>query len=191
MIDIPQSPHFFENAQEFHDWLVLHGTTTSEIWIGLYKKNSKKKGITYAHALDEALCFGWIDGLVKKYNDMAYMQRFTPRRAKSVWSKINTEHITRLFKEQRMMPQGIRAVEMAKKDGRWDRAYASPKTMDVPTDFLQALKKNVKAFEFFETLNRTNTYAILYRIHTAVRPETRVKRIAESVRKLAQKETYH
>lgn len=191
MISTDRIPVFFKNSQEFHDWLLEFGTTKLEVWIGLYKKNSKKIGISYQDALDEALCFGWIDGLVNTLTAEAYMQRFTPRRSKSVWSKINTEHIARLEKEGRMMPQGIAAVLAAKNDGRWDRAYSSSSVMEIPEDFLRVLKKNSRAYNFFQTLNRTATYAFLYKIHTAVKPETRIKRIEESVRMLERHETYH
>lgn len=147
------------------------------IWLRIYKKDSGVKTVTYAEALDEALCFGWIDGIKKSYDDKSWIQKFTPRRAKSMWSARNKEHIARLIKEKRIQPAGLKEVEAAKKDGRWDAAYDSPKNMEVPTDFLKELKKDKKAFEFYKTLNKVNLYAIAWRLQTAKKPETREKRM--------------
>ena len=143
----------------------------------LYKKDSKKKTITRSEALDEALCFGWIDGQSKPLDEKSWLQKYTPRRAKSLWSKINREHIARLTKEKRMQPAGLKEVETAKKDGRWDAAYDSPKNMEVPVDFLKELKKDKKAYEFYKTLNKANTFAIAWRLQTAKKLETRDKRM--------------
>jgi uncharacterized protein YdeI (YjbR/CyaY-like superfamily) len=132
--------------------------------------------VTYAQALDEALCYGWIDGVVNKYDADSWMQRFSPRRAKSMWSKRNREHVARLIQEKRMTPFGLVHVDAAKKDGRWDAAYDSPKNMQVPADFIQAVKKDAKAYAFFKTLTRANTYAIAFRLATAKKPETRSRR---------------
>lgn len=167
----------FSSAQKWHEWLLKNHASPQGIWLRIYKKDSNKKTITYAEALDEALCFGWIDGLKKTYDDKSWIQKFTPRRARSMWSKRNQEHVARLIKENRMQPEGLKEVEAAKKDGRWDAAYDSPKNMEVPADFLKELKKSKKAYEFFKTLNKTNTFAIAWRLQTAKKPEMREKRM--------------
>lgn len=133
--------------------------------------------MSYAEALDEALCYGWIDGQKKTYDAESYLQKFTPRRPKSLWSKRNREHIARLTKEKRMLPAGQKEVAAAKLDGRWDNAYDPASTMEVPEDFLQELKKDAQAYAFFKTLNRTNTYAIAWRLQTAKKVETRARRM--------------
>lgn len=160
-------PTFFETPAMFRRWLKKNHDKANEIWIGFWKKASGKTGMDYQQALDEALCFGWIDGLVHKHDEQSYAQRFTPRRPKSVWSKINTQHVERLLKEEKMMPSGLAAVEAAKADGRWEKAYESPANIKVPADFLVALKKHPKAEAFFTTLNKSNTYYIAYQLHSA------------------------
>lgn len=167
----------FSSTQKWHAWLLINHASPQGIWLRIYKKDSNKKTVTYAEALDEALCFGWIDGLKKSYDDESWIQKFTPRRAKSMWSARNKEHIARLIKEKRMQSSGLKEVEAAKKDGRWDAAYDSPKNMEVPDDFLKELKKSKKAYEFFKTLNKANTFAIAWRLQTAKKPETREKRM--------------
>lgn len=167
----------FATSKAWNIWLAKHHATPAGIWLHIYKKTSGVESITYDEALDEALCFGWIDGQKDSYDEKSWLQKFTPRRAKSVWSKRNREHIVRLTKEKRMAPAGLREVEAAKSDGRWDSAYDSPKNIAVPADFLKELKKNKKAYEFFLTLNKANTYAIAWRLQTAKKPETREKRM--------------
>lgn len=167
----------FSSTQKWHAWLLKNHASPQGIWLRIYKKDSNKKTVTYAEALDEALCFGWIDGLKKSYDDESWIQKFTPRRARSMWSKRNREHVARLIKEKRMQPEGLKEVDAAKKDGRWDAAYDSPKNMEVPDDFLKELKKSKKAYEFFKTLNKANTFAIAWRLQTAKKPETREKRM--------------
>ncbi len=166
----------FETSEEFSQWLEKHHKTVSSIWLRMYKKKSGKKSINYGQALDEALCYGWIDGIVKKYDGDSYVQRFTPRRPKGNWSKRNTEHIARLLKEGRMKPSGIAEVEAAKKDGRWEASYPSPANAKIPEDFLDEIAKNKKAKAFFDTLSKTNLYFIAYRLLTAKRPETLERR---------------
>lgn len=144
-----------------------------------FKKNSGVKSITYSEALDEALCWGWIDSQAKTFDEKAYLQRFTPRKRRSIWSKRNRDHVARLVKAGRMQPPGQAQVDAAKTDGRWEAAYDSPKNTKVPPDFLKRLAQNKKAQKFFETLNRTNTYAIAWRLQTAKKPETREKRLRE------------
>ncbi len=147
--------------------------------------------MTYDQALDEALCFGWIDGISKSRDEVSYVQRFTPRRTKSNWSKINTQHIDRLITLGKMMPAGIAAVEAAKKDGRWVQAYDSPSTIQISEDFLKELDKHPKAKAFYETLNKANVYAIWYRLQTARKAETKMKRIDAIVTKLNREEKFY
>lgn len=183
-------PIFFDTPEEFRLWLEKNHDSEPEIWIGFWKKASGKTGLNYAQALDEALCFGWIDGLVNKYDDLAYAQRFSPRRSKSVWSKINTEHIVRLIKEGKMMPSGLLQVEESKADGRWQRAYDSPTNTKIPDDFLKELKKHKTAEEFFKTLNKTNTYHIAFQLQNAKKEETRLRRMEAIIQKLEKKEKF-
>ena len=146
------------------------------VWLRMFRKNSGEKTISHDEALDEALCYGWIDGQADKYDEKSWIQKFTPRRSKSVWSKRNRERVEMLIKEKRMKPAGFHQVAAAKKDGRWDQAYDSPKNMAIPRDFLQELKKDKKAYAFLLTLNKANTYAIAWRLQTAKKPETRERR---------------
>jgi uncharacterized protein YdeI (YjbR/CyaY-like superfamily) len=151
----------------------------------MFKKGSGVGSVSHAGAVDVALCFGWIDGQAKPFDDQSWVQKFTPRRARSIWSKKNTEHAERLISEGRMRPAGLQEVERAKEDGRWQRAYDSPAASTVPDDFLQELEKSPEAKAFFATLNKTNTYAIYHRIHTAKKSETRARRIRQFVEMLA------
>jgi uncharacterized protein YdeI (YjbR/CyaY-like superfamily) len=181
----------FENPLAFEQWLAEHHAVENGIWLRFYKKDSGVATITYAQALDEALCYGWIDGQAKKYDDTSWLQKFTPRRPRSIWSKRNREYVERLIKAGKMQTAGLRQIEVAKADGRWDKAYDSPSNMEVPEDFLQALAKNEKANAFFETLNKTNTYAIAWRLQTAKRPETRERRMNAILEMLAKGEKFH
>lgn len=169
----------FVTCQGWRKWLRAHHATSDGIWLRIFKKNSGVESVSYAEALDEALCFGWIDGQKNKYDDTSWLQRFTPRRPKSVWSKRNREHVERLIQEKRMTPAGLAKVDAAKKDGRWDEAYDAQSTMAVPRDFLSELEKDEDAFAFFKTLNRSNTYAIAWRLQNAKKPETRERRKAQ------------
>lgn len=168
----------FKSPEDWHAWLMANHTQPIGIWVRLYKKASGVKSINYDQALDEALCFGWIDGQKKSFDEKSWIQKFTPRRAKSLWSKRNRDHIARLVKAKRMQPAGLREVKNAKADGRWDQAYDSAKTMKIPEDFLKELKKDKSAYEFFLTLNKANVYAIAWRLQTAKKPETRERRMA-------------
>jgi uncharacterized protein YdeI (YjbR/CyaY-like superfamily) len=167
----------FATQKNFHVWLLKNHTKSQGVWLKIYKKSSQIKSISYPEALDEALCFGWIDSQKKSYDEKAFLQRLTPRKSKSIWSKRNREHIERLIKEKKMTASGLREVESAKKDGRWESAYDAPSTMQIPDDFLLELKKNKKAYEFFLTLNKANSYAIVWRLQTAKKQETRHKRM--------------
>ena len=147
--------------------------------------------ITYAEALDVALCYGWIDGQKKPYDTKSWLQKFTPRRPKSIWSKRNREHIARLEKSGKMRAAGGKQVAAAKADGRWEQAYDSQSNMVVPADFLKELAKNKKAETFFKLLNKTNTYAIVWRIQTAKKIETRDKRMKAILEMLKKEEKFH
>lgn len=170
--------HTFATAKEWRSWLAKNHGQTECVWLRFFKKDSGVKGMTYAEALDEALCYGWIDGQVKKYDAKSWVQKFTPRRPRSMWSKRNREHVARLIAAKKMRAPGVRQVEAAKKDGRWDGAYDSPKNMQVPADFIRAVNKDKKLKAFYATLNRANTYAIAFRLNTAKKPETRERRFA-------------
>ena len=167
----------FSSLKAWETWLATNHAKSDSLWLRIFKKDSGKKTITYDEALDVALCYGWIDGQKNKYDTDSWLQKFTPRRAKSVWSKRNREHVARLITEKRMKPSGLNEVKAAKADGRWEQAYDSPSQMKIPEDFLQALAKNKKAEAFFKTLNKANTYAIAWRLQTAKKAETREKRM--------------
>lgn len=166
----------FETQSEFRDRLSKNYTLESGIWLRFFKKISGKQTFTYPEAVDVALCYGWIDGVANKYDDESYLQKFTPRRKRSIWSKINVGKVERLIKEGKMQAPGLAEIERAKADGRWAQAYDSPANMSVPEDFITELQKDTKAFAFFESLNKTNKYAIGFRLQTAKKPETRERR---------------
>ncbi|MBL7766564.1 MAG: YdeI/OmpD-associated family protein [Chitinophagaceae bacterium] len=178
----------FKTAKSFETWLEKNHNKSKGLWLKIFKKDSGEKTITYAEALDIALCYGWIDGQKNSYDEKAYLQKFCPRREKSIWSKINIGHVERLIHEGRMRPAGFFAVEKAKADGRWEQAYDSPSHMTIPEDFLKALSKNKKAEAFFKGLNKTNLFAIGFRLQTAKKQETREKRMKEMIEKLARGE---
>ncbi len=167
----------FEETKQWRAWLDTHHTDTDGIWLRMYKKAAGIKTVTYAQALDEALCYGWIDGQMKKKDDVSFIQKFTPRRKNSMWSKRNIEYVARLEAEGRMMPSGLSEVARAKADGRWDQAYDKPSEMKAPEYFTTALNKRPKAFAFYNTLNKTNTYAIAWRLQTAKTEATRNRRM--------------
>jgi uncharacterized protein YdeI (YjbR/CyaY-like superfamily) len=181
----------FKTQKEFEKWLGKNHDKSNGIWLRLFKKDSGEKSISHAEALDEALCYGWIDGQANKYDDSSWIQKFTPRRPKSIWSKRNTHHIERLTALAKMKPPGLAEVDKAKEDGRWEKAYDSPTEMNVPGDFLKELSKNKKSKDFFETLNKTNKYSIVWRLQTAKKPETREKRMKEIIKMLSQKKRFH
>ncbi|MBX3273695.1 MAG: YdeI/OmpD-associated family protein [Sandaracinaceae bacterium] len=177
--------HAFATAEAFEAWLADHHTEVPAIAIRLGKKGSGIASITYPEALDVALCHGWIDGQSKSEGERTYLQRFGKRKGKSLWSKINREHVHRLIEAGRMRPAGLAEVERAKADGRWDAAYSSPGNARVPPDLAAALKKRRGARARFEALDAQNRYAILHRLETAKKPETRARRIAQFVELLA------
>jgi len=181
----------FPSSLDFRDWLAENHSQSDGIWLRIYKKDSGVATVTYAEALDQALCFGWIDGQKKQYDKRSWLQKFTPRRPKSGWSKNNTQHAERLISSRAMTPAGLKEVNAAKTDGRWKAAYDSFANANVPDDFLKALAKNKTAKAFFETLNKTNLYSIVYRLQTAQKRETRDKRMRAIIEKLARGEKFH
>jgi uncharacterized protein YdeI (YjbR/CyaY-like superfamily) len=172
---------FFATPDELGAWMDEHAEESDGIWLKFAKKASGIPSVVYADAVEIALCHGWIDGQVKRLDEHYYLQKFTPRRPRSKWSKLNREKAERLIAEGRMGPAGLREVERAREDGRWDEAYDSATTATVPDDFREALDAEPAAREFFESLGNTKRYAFLYRIRDAKRPDTRAKRIAEYV----------
>jgi uncharacterized protein YdeI (YjbR/CyaY-like superfamily) len=179
----------FASRDAWGAWLQEQHATSEGLWLKFAKKGSGLETVSYAEALEAALCYGWIDGQKASFDDHYWLQRFTPRRPRSKWSKINREKAERLIAEGRMRPAGLREVERAKKDGRWNEAYDSPSTATVPDDFQAALDAEPAAAEFFASLGSIKRYSFLYRIADAKRPETRAKRIAEYVELLARGET--
>jgi uncharacterized protein YdeI (YjbR/CyaY-like superfamily) len=178
----------FETQQDWEAWLKEHHTDTKGIWLKIAKKETRVPSVNYSQALDSAICYGWIDGQKASFDDMYWLQKFTPRRPKSIWSKANCDRATALIGEGRMQPAGIQQVELAKADGRWESAYESQSKITIPADFQSELDTNQKAKEFFSTLNSVNRYAILFRIQTAKKPETRAARIQKFIEMLAKNE---
>ena len=181
----------FQNQQEWETWLQQNHADSKGIWLQLAKKDSGIASISYAEALDSALFYGWIDGQKAAFDDLYWLQKFTPRGPKSIWSKINRNKVIELEASGRMQPAGIKQVELAKADGRWEAAYESQSTIAIPDDFQTELDKNQKAREFFATLNSANRYAILLRIQTAKKPETRTARIQKFIDMLANNQKIH
>ena len=182
MTDLPELA--FESPQVWAEWLRANHETSSGVWIRIAKKASGIPSVTHAQALDEALCHGWIDGQAKSLDETYYRQKFTPRRARSMWSKRNREKVAALIAEGRMQPAGQREIDRAKDDGRWDAAYDSPRTSTVPDDLRRELDADPEAAAAFAALNGQNRYAILHRIQTAKKPETRARRIEQFVEML-------
>lgn len=176
------------SQEEWEAWLQTHGESGTGVWLRLAKKSSSQVTLSYAQALDSALCFGWIDGQKKAESDEFWLQRFSPRTAKSIWSKINTEKAQALVKAGRMRPSGLREIERAQQDGRWERAYTSASNTNVPADLQAALDANKKAQIFFDTLDKQNRYSILFRIQNVKKAETRAKKIAQFIDMLAKGE---
>ena len=181
----------FATAKAWEAWLAKHHAVSTGLWVRFHKKNSGRPTVGRAEALDVALCYGWIDAQAKPLDQDSWLQRFTPRGPKSGWSKINLGHAERLMKAKRMRPAGLARIQEAQADGRWQRAYDSPKAMAVPEDFLKALGKDKKAKAFFDTLNRANLYAIAYRLQTAKKPETRQRRMEQILEMMAQGKKFH
>lgn len=174
----------FASQSKFADWLAKNHETSNGLWLKIAKKDSGISSVTYAEALDIALCYGWIDGQKNSFDEKYFLQKFTPRRPKSIWSKINVEKVERLIESGQMKPAGLKAIEAAKADGRWANAYAGQKNMAVPEDFQKALSKNKKAKAAFESLKSSERYSFLFRIHNAKKAETRERRIKQFVEML-------
>lgn len=190
----PKAPYEIiecKSQKEWETWLAKNHLKAAGVWLRFYKKDSKIVAVNYSEALEEALCYGWIDGQIKKYDEKSWLQKFTPRRLKSMWSKRNIEHITRLTKLGKMKPNGLKQAEQAKLDGRWEQAYDSPSKMEIPVDFLKDLAKNKKAETFFKTLNKANIYAIAWKLQTAKKPETRTKRMKIILEMLSKEKKFH
>ena len=181
----------FASPATFRAWLEEHHATSKGIWLKIAKKGSGVPTVTYAEALDEALCYGWIDGQKGALDEVFFLQRFTPRGPRSKWSKINVDKADALAAAGRMRAAGRAEVEKAKADGRWEAAYDPQSKATVPEDFQAALDANPQAAKFFATLTGANRYAVLYRIHEAKKPETRAKRIEKFVGMLERGETVH
>ena len=165
----------FKSPKDLSKWLQANHTTESELWVKIFKKGSGVPSVTWNEVVIETLCWGWIDGVKKSLDDQACLQRITPRKIRSNWSKRNTEHVERLIIEGRMEEPGLMHVRAAKADGRWEKAYAASE-MKVPADFLAALENRPKAKQFYETLTKSNRYAIAYGLKSAKKPETRQRR---------------
>jgi uncharacterized protein YdeI (YjbR/CyaY-like superfamily) len=181
----------FKSQQVWHTWLVAHAASSEGLWLKLAKKSAGIAGVSKSEAVDTALCHGWIDGQLDSLDDQYSLVRFTPRRSASKWSARNRTRAMQLIESGRMLPAGLKEVERAQKDGRWETAYAPQSTAEVPDDLKAALASNRKASRFFETLDRANRYAVLYRVHDARKAETRAARIEKFVAMLAAGETIH
>ena len=182
---------FFKTHEVFRKWLEKNFDSHDELWIGFYKSKSEIKAMTYKEALDEALCFGWVDGLKGTIDEVSYRIRFTQRKPKSIWSKINIKHVERLVKAGKMMPAGQLKIDEAKRDGRWDNAYEPSSRALAPDDFLRALDLNKAAKAFYSTLSKQNLYAIYFRLQNAKRPETRQRWLEKIIVMLERGETFH
>ena len=181
----------FPNGGSFEEWLDQQPADAAGAWLKLPKKLAGMRGLTKAEAIDAALCYGWIDGQLDKYDNQYWLVRFTPRKARSKWSQVNKRRAIELLAEGRMRISGIAQIEAAKTDGRWAAAYAPASSAKVPADLQAALAANPQAAKFFATLKGANRYAILYRIGSVKRPETRARKVAEYVAMLERGETIH
>ena len=180
----------FHDDKEWEKWLSDHSGSKG-LWLKIAKKDSGIASVNYAQALDVALCHGWIDGQKRGFDEQFFLQRFTPRRPRSLWSKINIGKVEALFTSGRMQPSGLREVEAAKSDGRWEAAYHGSSSMEVPVELAAALAKNRKAKAFFDNLDKTNRYSFCWRVQTAKKPETRIARAEKFVAMLANGEKIH
>jgi uncharacterized protein YdeI (YjbR/CyaY-like superfamily) len=181
----------FETQREWEAWLDEHHADTRGIWLTIAKKGAGVSSVTHAEALESALCYGWIDGQTASVDNRYWRQKFMARRPRSIWSRVNCEKAMALIAEGRMRPAGLRQVALAQSDGRWASAYEPPSTIAVPDDLQRALDANQTAKNFFGTLNSRNRYAILFRIHTAKKPETRASRIKKFIDMLSKGEKLH
>lgn len=183
--------HHFQRQQDWTAWLNENHTSSPGVWLQLAKKGADVSSVSYDEAIEIALCFGWIDGQKQAHSDQFWLQKFTRRTDKSVWSKINRDKALALIKSKKMKPAGLKEIERAKLDGRWDAAYDSASKATVPSDFQSALDSNAGAKDFFGTLDSRNKYAVLFRIQTAKKAETRAKKISQFVLMLERHEKVH
>lgn len=186
-----RKPMAFQNAADLGQWLARHHQSSSELWVHIFKAGSGKRSVTWTDCVIEAIRFGWIDGQKQPLDADSFLQRLTPRKPKSNWSAKNRVHAMKLIADGRMTPAGLAHVEAAKADGRWESAYAGSAAMTIPQDFLDALETMPAAKAFFQTLDRKNLYSIYYRLHTAKRPATRAKRLAQILAQLDRGERFH
>jgi uncharacterized protein YdeI (YjbR/CyaY-like superfamily) len=189
--DSPSEPLRFASQRAFESWLRKHHASSDGVWLLIAKAGADEATLTYAQAVEAALCYGWIDGQKKSLDAQHWLQRFTPRRERSLWSKINRAKAEALMQSGRMQPSGLAQIERAKIDGRWDAAYDGAQSATVPDDLQAALDAQPKARKFFSALDSANRYAVLWRVQTAKKPETRAKRIETLVSMLARGEKIH
>lgn len=175
----------FPTPAHLRAWFADHHIARTELWVQIFKKGSGEPSVTWDDCVIESITWGWIDGIKKRLDDTSYVQRLTPRRPKSNWSKRNCNHAERLIKEGLMMPTGLAQVDAAKADGRWDAAYDGSRDMVIPVDFLTALDANPAAKAFYATLTRANLFVIYHRLHSAKKPETRARRMEQMLEQLA------
>lgn len=186
MTDLPVLE--FREPVQWAEWLEAHPDEQTGVWLKFAKKGTGVQTVNYAQTLDEALCFGWIDSVPQKLDEIYYLQKFTPRRPKSVWSLRNTKLVEQFIKDGRMRPAGQRAIDAAKADGRWDAAYAGQADFEMPDDFMKKLSKYPEGQAFYETLSRTNKFALYYRLQSAKKPETRAARMEKFITMLQKRE---
>lgn len=187
----PRAPRSFSTLDDLMAWLASHHTTEPELWVRIYKRDSGTASVTWEDCVIASLTWGWIDGQRRALDEVSFLQRLTPRRARSTWSQRNCEHAERLIAEGKMQPAGLAQVVAAREDGRWQGAYAGSASMVLPADFLAELAQHPEAQQHFATLDRRNLFAIYYRLHSAQRPETRRRRIADIIQRLGTGRAYH
>ena len=187
----PDTVHEFEDVGSFHAWLEKHHDREREVWIKIHKVGSGLKSITPKEAIDVVLCWGWIDGIRKAFDEKTFLQRYTPRGPRSIWSRINVDNVARLIAEGRMTEHGMKQVEAAKADGRWDRAYASGKEMKIPDDLQAAIDAEPAAKAMLAKLSAQNRYALAFRVHNMKTEPGRKRKIAAFVEMLKKGETIH
>lgn len=183
----PEKIMTFTSSKKLSQWLSVNHTTENELWVKIFKKKSEIQSVTWNDVVIEILCWGWIDGIKKSLDEQAYLQRITPRKLKSNWSQRNREHVERLIQEGRMTESGLTHVQAAKADGRWENAYTASK-MEVPQDFLTALESNLKAKQFFQTLNKSSRFVIAYGLISAKKAQTRQRRFTKFMEMLVLEE---
>lgn len=184
----PKKIKKFKSAADLGKWLKANHDSENELWVKVLKVRTEKPSVTWREIVIESLCWGWIDGIKKSVDESAYLQRITPRKPKSAWSKKNREHAERLIETGRIQPPGLEQVRSAQSDGRWDSAYAPSSEMEVPADFVQAVESQPEAKQFFGTLNKSSRYAIAYGLTTAKKPETRQRRFQKFLDMLVRRE---